>query len=159
MTTMAIVLITVFFLGGTTEMTLNYLQINTGVDEETYMRSSLREPVVSSAITNFGEWKAYTSFLNYVSLCSASPSNTRIALPNPEDNNYIRPFVIRDFTIMNGIDYEDEDSAATDGRSRRPCTPLDPTIEMTESGHFNNVGHGTGIQKLVRTSLFDYGAN
>jgi sodium/hydrogen exchanger 8 len=66
MTTMAIVLITVFLLGGTTEMTLNFLQINIGVDEETYMKKSLREPVVSSAITNFGEWKAYKKN----SLCS-----------------------------------------------------------------------------------------
>ena len=58
MTTMAIVLITVFLLGGTTEMTLNFLKIDVGVDEETYMVKSLREPVVSSAVTNFGEWKA-----------------------------------------------------------------------------------------------------
>jgi hypothetical protein len=90
----------------------------------------------------------------------ASTSNTRITLPNPEDNNYVRPFVIRDFNIMNGIDYEDEDNSATDGSrsgsGRRPCNPVDPTIEMTESGHFNNVGG----KKLVRNnSLFDYGHN
>ena len=55
MTTMAIVLITVFVLGGTTEMTLGLLNIKLGVDEKTYMEQKLREPVVSSALHNFGE--------------------------------------------------------------------------------------------------------
>jgi hypothetical protein len=55
MTTMAIVLVTVFLLGGTTELALTSLKINVGVDEEKFMKDSLREPVVSSAISNFGE--------------------------------------------------------------------------------------------------------
>jgi len=53
MTTMAIVLITVFLLGGTTELALKIFKIDTGVDEQTYMRETLREPIVSSKIRNF----------------------------------------------------------------------------------------------------------
>jgi hypothetical protein len=73
---------------------------------------------------------------------------------NPEDNKYIRPFVIRDFHVMRGIGYEDEMNSVSDGR--RAHVHVNPTIEMTESGHFNNVGG----KKLVRNnSLFDYGHN
>lgn len=43
MTTMAIVLITVYVLGGTTELALKIFRIDTGVDEHTYMRDTLRE--------------------------------------------------------------------------------------------------------------------
>ena len=66
MTTMAIVLVTVFVLGGTTEMALNYLNIGVGVDEDTYMRETLREPVLSSFLSKFGKWPRY---LSYVSCC------------------------------------------------------------------------------------------
>jgi hypothetical protein len=55
---------------------------------------------------------------------------------------------------MRGIGYEDEMNSVSDGR--RAHVHVDPTIEMTESGHFNNVGG----KKLVRNnSLFDYGHN
>ena len=57
MTTMAIVLITVFLLGGTTELALKIFEIDTDVDEHTYMRETLREPIVSSRIRNFGGYK------------------------------------------------------------------------------------------------------
>jgi NhaP-type Na+/H+ or K+/H+ antiporter len=138
MTTMALVLITVFLFGGTTEAVLNLLNINIGVDEEAYMRQSLREPVVSSCIINF-------------------------------DNNYIRPFVIRDFKILNALPDPEKHASA----GRRPRTPIDPTIEITESGYLGGLG-GTdgrggglgscqdygGLEKLVRQdSLFDYGAH
>lgn len=55
MTTMAIVLITVFLLGGTTSSALSCLKVKTGVEEESYMKETLLEPVVFSAITNFGK--------------------------------------------------------------------------------------------------------
>ena len=50
MSTMAIILITMFVLGGTTECVLSLLQIPTGVDEERFMKERLREPVVSNFI-------------------------------------------------------------------------------------------------------------
>eukprot|EP00980_Cylindrotheca_fusiformis_P029334 scaffold23297_cov132-Cylindrotheca_fusiformis.AAC.12 len=53
MTTMAIVLITVFVLGGATEFALKLFGIDTGVDEHTYMRDTLLEPIVPSTIRNF----------------------------------------------------------------------------------------------------------
>eukprot|EP00934_Nitzschia_sp_Nitz4_P009248 Nitzschia sp. Nitz4//scaffold22_size323478//285509//289544//NITZ4_000585-RA/size323478-processed-gene-0.425-mRNA-1//1//CDS//3329543171//9238//frame0 len=51
--TMALVVITVFILGGTTELALNTLNINVGVDEDQYMKESLKEPVVSNTLMNF----------------------------------------------------------------------------------------------------------
>lgn len=59
MTTMAIVLISVFVLGGTTELALNVLNINVNVDEETYMKERLREPVVATFVTHFGTSSSY----------------------------------------------------------------------------------------------------
>lgn len=53
MTTMALVVITVFLLGGTTELALNCLNISVGVDEDTYIKESLKEPVVSNAVVTF----------------------------------------------------------------------------------------------------------
>jgi len=91
-----------------------------------------------------------------------SASNTRIsllALPiyNPEDNKYIRPFVIRDFHLMRSIGYEDKMNSVSDGR--RAHAHVDPTIEMTESGHFNNVGDKKLAPLVRNNSLFDYGHN
>ena len=56
MSTMAIILITMFVLGGTTECVLSLLQIPTGVDEERFMKERLREPVVSNFIKEFGKY-------------------------------------------------------------------------------------------------------
>ena len=132
MTTMALVLITVFFLGGTTEMALSCLRINVGVDEETYMRESLKEPLVSNAITNF-------------------------------EKRFIFPLVIRDFNVMHGID--DPRKQYHNSPARRPRTPIDPTIEITESGYLETTNpqlvpdDRVGFELLVRQdTLFDYGA-
>jgi NhaP-type Na+/H+ or K+/H+ antiporter len=57
MTTMAIVLITVFLMGGTTETALGFFKINIGVDEDIYMKQSLREPVISNSILKFGTFR------------------------------------------------------------------------------------------------------
>lgn len=51
---MAIVLITVFVMGGATEFALKVFKIDTGVDEHTYMRETLLEPIVPSTLMNFG---------------------------------------------------------------------------------------------------------
>lgn len=59
MTTMAVILFTTFLLGGCSEIVLSLLKINIGVDEETYMRETLREPVVSSVLSDFGEYFQY----------------------------------------------------------------------------------------------------
>jgi hypothetical protein len=56
MTTMAIVLFTVFVMGGATEFALKVFKIDTGVDEYTYMRETLLEPIVPSGISYFGKW-------------------------------------------------------------------------------------------------------
>ena len=63
MTTMAIVLMTVYVLGGTTEFVLSFLKINVGVDEDTYMRQSLREPVVSTCIADIGLFQHKSALL------------------------------------------------------------------------------------------------
>lgn len=135
MTTMALVLITVFFLGGTTELALSCLRINVGVDEEEYMQESLKEPLVSNAITNF-------------------------------EKRYVFPLVIRDFNIMHGID--DPRRPHFHSPARRPRTPIDPTIEITESGYLETTtthkqvddrDRMGGLEMLVRQdTLFDYGA-
>ncbi len=140
MTTMALVVITVFLLGGTTEFALSCLSINVGVDEETYMKESLKEPLVSNAITNF-------------------------------EKRHVFPLVIRDYNVMDGIDDPRRLYHVSPGRPR-PRTPIDPTIEMTESGYLETThGHGqgqvasrsieerAGLELLVRQdTLFDYGA-
>mmetsp|Transcript_16230 Transcript_16230/g.26401 ORF Transcript_16230/g.26401 Transcript_16230/m.26401 type:complete len:651 (-) Transcript_16230:806-2758(-) len=130
MTTMAVVLITVFLLGSTTELALSWFKINVGVDEKKYMQSYLREPIVSSAITNF-------------------------------ERRWIKPFVIRDFAIMESIrkDVQRAREEVLSPRMRRDHKPVEPTIEMTESGYLDCVDDEDPVEKLVRTdSLFDYGA-
>ena len=63
-TTMAIVLITVFLFGGTTELVLKLLKIETDVDEDNYMENVLRADSLTGFIHNLGEfllpWKART---------------------------------------------------------------------------------------------------
>lgn len=140
MTTMALVVITVFFLGGTTELALSFLNIDVGVDEDTYMRESLKEPLVSNKITNF-------------------------------EKRYIFPRVVRDYHCMHGLQ-SDTKKAPQNSPGRRPRTPIDPTIEMTESGYLETTnGHAQAAAMsadervdmqlgiLVRQdTLFDYGA-
>jgi NhaP-type Na+/H+ or K+/H+ antiporter len=157
MATMAIVLITVFLLGGTTEMVLRYLKIKVNVDEETYMRERLREPVVASAISNFGEsfhrWHAMVCFCCLVSSFVVCPDLLTTIL----DHNYISRYVIRDFLVFHGNQMEEaNESSQTGGRAQK----FVETIEMTESAHFDNVAQPVGLRKLPRReSLFDYGAN
>jgi NhaP-type Na+/H+ or K+/H+ antiporter len=132
MTTMAVVLITVFLLGSTTELALNWCKIDVGVDEKKYMQSYVREPIVSNAITNF-------------------------------ERRHIKPFVIRDFMIMESIrkDVQRVQEKALSPSSRRAFhKPVEPTIEMTESGYLDCCDEDDAVvEKLVRTdSLFDYGA-
>jgi NhaP-type Na+/H+ or K+/H+ antiporter len=140
MTTMALVVITVFVLGGTTELVLSFLGIDVGVDEDTYMRESLKEPLVSNKITNF-------------------------------EKRYIFPRVVRDYHCMHGIQ-SDPRKGYHYSQWQRPRTPVDPTIEITESGYLettNNRREDVGIATderadipiglLVRQdTLFDYGA-
>lgn len=76
-TTMAIVLVTVYILGGTTELALKRLRIKSGVDEEKYMEQTLREPIVSSAISHFGMSKqlcfTFTASAIHISFASNTP--------------------------------------------------------------------------------------
>lgn len=130
-TTMALVVFTVFVLGGTTELALSALKIDVGVDEETYVRESLREPVVSNAVTNF-------------------------------EKNHVFPLVVRDYHVMHGIEESQLESETF--QPRRPRTPIDPKIEMTESGYLDTMKVADmkvtdQIELLVRQdTLFDYGA-
>ena len=67
--------------------------------------------------------------------------------------------MIRDFRVMSSISSHQDDNSL-DYRRRRPHTPVDPSIEMTESGHLDTVNDDIDMVKLVRTdSLFDYGAH
>ncbi|KAL3912607.1 MAG: hypothetical protein SGILL_006815, partial [Bacillariaceae sp.] len=131
MTTMAVVLITVFLLGTTTELALSWFKIDVGVDEKKYMQAYVREPIVSNGITNF-------------------------------ERRYIKPCVIRDFMIMESIRRDvqrHEEVKAQSSRRRYHHTPVEPTIEMTESGYLEEIDEEETVEKLVRTdSLFDYGA-
>lgn len=130
MTTMAVVLITVFLLGSTTELALSWFNIDVNVDEKKYMQSCVREPIVSNAITNF-------------------------------ERRFIKPCVIRDFRIMESIrkDVQRHEEGRALPFRRRPHAPVEPTIEMTESGYLDCVDEEETVEKLVRTdSLFDYGA-
>jgi NhaP-type Na+/H+ or K+/H+ antiporter len=139
MTTMALVVITVFMLGGTTELALSFLRIDVGVDEDTYMRESLKEPLVSNKVTDF-------------------------------EQRHVFPRVVRDYHCMHGIQ-SDPRRALHQSHWQRPRTPIDPTIEMTESGYLETTkGHAEEVGKstdervdmiglLVRQdTLFDYGA-
>jgi NhaP-type Na+/H+ or K+/H+ antiporter len=130
MTTMAVVLITVFLLGSTTELALSWFNIDVGVDEKKYMQSYVREPIVSNVLTNF-------------------------------ERRYIKPCVIRDFVIMESIrkDVQRNEEVRTQPFRRRHHHPIEPTIEMTESGYLDCVDEDETVEKLIRTdSLFDYGA-
>jgi NhaP-type Na+/H+ or K+/H+ antiporter len=130
MTTMAVVLITVFLLGSTTELALSWFNIDVGVDEKKYMQSYVREPIVSNGLTNF-------------------------------ERQYIKPYVIRDFRIMESIrkDVQIHEEVRSHSFRRRHHQPVEPTIEMTESGYLDCVDEEETVEKLVRTdSLFDYGA-
>ena len=186
MTTMAIVLITVFLLGSTTEAALACFKIRVGVDEDTYMKERLREPVISSWLITFGTFMVYFVYLSSSSsfpfilpfLLTKDGFLFILLLLPPTERKYIKPFVIRDFTLMHVHRHNSQDAVqqATSHVRRRPKTPVDPTIEMTESGYLGSIhgprrGGGSdcerqnagdqttdGIAKLVRTdSLFDYG--
>ena len=134
MTTMAIILITVFVLGLTTECALSWFNIDVGVDEKKYMQSYLREPIASNTLLNFER--------RFVKRC------------------VIRDFDIME-SIRKDIQrsHEGHSSPTMVIRDRRPCVNGIEAIEMTESGYLDGVeDDDVTIQKLVRTdSLFDYG--
>ena len=134
MTTMAIILITVFVLGLTTECALSWFNIDVGVDEEKYMQSYLREPIASNTLLNLER--------RFVKRC------------------VIRDFDIME-SIRRDVQrtHESHSSPTMVLRDRRPCAHGIEAIEITESGYLGGVeDDDITIQKLVRTdSLFDYG--
>ncbi len=134
MTTMAIILITVFVLGLTTECALSWFNIDVGVDEKKYMQSYLREPIASNRLLNLER--------RFIKRC------------------VIRDFDIME-SIRKDIQrtHEGHSSPTMVMRERRPCVHGIEAIEMTESGYLDGVeDDDVTIQKLVRTdSLFDYG--
>ena len=134
MTTMAIILFTVFVFGLTTECALSWFNIDVGVDEKKYMQSYLREPIASNTLLNFER--------RFVKRC------------------VIRDFDIME-SIRKDIQrtHENHSSPTMVIRDRRPCVHGVEAIEITESGYLGCVeDDDMTIQKLVRTdSLFDYG--
>mmetsp|Transcript_15307 Transcript_15307/g.35288 ORF Transcript_15307/g.35288 Transcript_15307/m.35288 type:complete len:676 (-) Transcript_15307:368-2395(-) len=134
MTTMAIILITVFGLGLTTECALSWFNIDVGVDEKKYMQSYLREPIASNALLNMER--------RFVKRCVIRDfdimESIRRDVQRTHDTSWSPTMVIRDC---------------------RPCVHSIEAIEMTESGYLGAVeDDDMTIQKLVRTdSLFDYG--
>jgi len=133
MTTMAVILITVFGLGMTTECALSWFDIDVGVDEKKYMQSYLREPIASNRLINLER--------RFVKRC------------------VIRDFDIME-SIRKDVQrtHEGHSSPTMVMRDRRPCHGIE-AIEITESGYLGGVQDDEmTIQKLVRTdSLFDYG--
>jgi len=133
MTTMAIILITVFVLGLTTECALSWFMIDVGVDEKKYMQSYLREPIASNALLN---WER-----RFVKRCVIRDfdimESIRRDVTRTHDHHSSPAMIIRDPRPIHGIE----------------------AIEMTESGYLGGVDEDDmTIQKLVRTdSLFDYG--
>mmetsp|Transcript_319 Transcript_319/g.840 ORF Transcript_319/g.840 Transcript_319/m.840 type:complete len:678 (+) Transcript_319:143-2176(+) len=134
MTTMAIILITVFVFGLATECALSWFNIDVGVDEKKYMQSYLREPIASNALLNLER--------RFVKRC------------------VIRDFDIME-SIRRDVKRTHESSSSPTMilRDMRPCVNGVEGIEMTESGYLSAVeDDDMTIQKLVRTdSLFDYG--
>jgi NhaP-type Na+/H+ or K+/H+ antiporter len=138
MTTMAIILITVFGLGLTTECALSWFKIDVNVDEKKYMQSYLREPIASNALLKFEE--------RFIKRC------------------VIRDFDIMEsvrWDIQRSHTYDNHPTMLL--RDPLPGTHRIEAIEMTESGHLGMVdeddrNNDVAIQKLVRAdSLFDYG--
>ena len=134
MTTMAIILITVFGLGLTTECALSWFNIDVGVDEKKYMQSYLREPIASNTLLNFER--------RFVKRCVIRDfdimESIRKDVQRTHENHSTPTMVIRDRSPrVNGIE----------------------AIEITESGYLGCVeDEDMAIQNLVRTdSLFDYG--
>ena len=132
-TTMAIILITMFVLGLTTECALSWFDIDVGVDEKKYMQSYLREPIASNTLLNLER--------RFVKRC------------------VIRDFDIMDSIRIDVQRIEGHSSPTRVIRDRRSCVHGIEAIEMTESGYLGCVeDDDMTIQKLVRTdSLFDYG--
>ena len=134
MTTMAIILITVFVLGLTTECALSWFDIDVGVDEKKYMQSYLREPIASNTLLTLER--------RFVKRC------------------VIRDFDIME-SIRKDIQrtHDMPSSPMMVVRDRKPFAHGVEAIEMTESGYLDGVeDDDMTIQRLVRTdSLFDYG--
>mmetsp|Transcript_1287 Transcript_1287/g.1359 ORF Transcript_1287/g.1359 Transcript_1287/m.1359 type:complete len:687 (-) Transcript_1287:156-2216(-) len=138
MTTMAIILFTVFFLGMTTDCALSWFKIDVDVDEKKYMQSYLREPIASNALLNFERRfikRCVIRDFDIMESIRRDVQRTHDIHPSPN-------MVIRDPRHgIHGIE----------------------AIEMTESGYLGGVDEDdpnvVALQKLVRTdSLFDYGA-
>jgi hypothetical protein len=83
MTTMAIILITVFGLGGTTEVALNCFKIDTGVDEDNYMVQTLREPIISNNIRKFEQ-----TYICPRVIREFNPNNSSSARPQSPKRNH-----------------------------------------------------------------------
>jgi hypothetical protein len=166
MTTMAIVLITVYIMGGTTETALNKLKIPTGVDEDQYMAERLREPVVPNALRNFGE-NELRSIVHSIAISFFLPTLYFFCIVS--EHKYIMPFVVRDFNVMQGIDGSECENTSTSSSLRHEPSPFIPHVEMTESGHLDSMEDYRKVKRkkkkldlekhMRKDSLFDYGAN
>lgn len=134
MTTMAIILITVFVLGLSTECALSWFNIDVGVDEKKYMQSYLREPIASNALINLERRFLKRCVIRDFDIMES----IRKDVQRSHDNYSSPTMVIRD---------------------RRSCVNGIEAIEITESGYLGGVeDDDMTIHKLVRTdSLFDYG--
>jgi len=133
-TTMVIVLVTVFFLGGTTELTLNALSIDMDVDEEKYL-----DLVEQSVDADSGRIVAF-------------------------DKQYISPYVIRDYTNDNLLPEKSKRNESFETVVTMEEYNKTHSVEMTASGHRSNVRQmgvdlhrlGTGSSRR-RSSIYDFG--
>jgi NhaP-type Na+/H+ or K+/H+ antiporter len=150
-TTMMIVLITVFVMGGATEFVLDFLNIEMNVNEDQYMEawsSSEQAPTP-------GFWTWF-------------------------DKRFVQRHVIRDYDVSSSSlppTTSTQDASSSDVKNKHPVsattvrrrpneprisdTVSHPDIEITESNHYDTL-HEMGIpvpKGRRKTSLFDYGLN
>lgn len=109
-TTMALVLITVFVFGGTTELVLKFLKIEVGVDEDNYMDNFLRADPLTGFIHNLENTYVYPFVVRHL--------DTTVAVQQEEP-------------------LEDDVSHHSDASENR--FPFHEHVEMTASQHQANV--------------------
>jgi NhaP-type Na+/H+ or K+/H+ antiporter len=136
-TTMVIVLVTVFALGGTTEMVLNHLEIESNVDEDGYMEDWHRQRSSNHRVL------AFEAFLHKHFVRSSNTTLDTTSSPNAN--------------AKSSIEVSDNDDALI-----QSAGGYHMHVEITEAEHFDTVvDMGSppppSSPTKRRESLFDYG--
>ena len=144
-TTMALVLITVFVFGGTTELMLNILKIQVNVDEDIYIEHYLRADPLTGFIHNLGTWCISVWFPSVVFVSRANQTLVSFYA----ENVYVYPCVVRhsDMTDVQQDEPIDDESVHSFHEH--------VDLEMTASQHDTTV---TRRAQRRRESLYDFGS-